>query len=104
MMLAFRKNLKMEKCPNKREFYRQVILSGGSAKIPKLQQLVSDAFPQADFLCSILPDEVLAAGASTEAALLLGQPMHSPLASTTVPALASSIFCMVIIYSFIIFR
>lgn len=85
----------VQRCGLTVEKIQKVILTGGSAKIPKLQQLVSDAFPHADFLCSILPDEVLAAGASTEAALLLGQPSHVPLASTTVPALATSIYCLV---------
>ena len=73
----------------------QVILTGGSAKIPRLQQLVGDAFSKADLLCSLPPDEVLAAGASTEAALLLGQPIHASVASSLVPALATSVFCRV---------
>ncbi|XP_045102012.1 heat shock 70 kDa protein 14-like isoform X3 [Portunus trituberculatus] len=74
----------------------KVILSGGSAKIPRLQQLVGDAFPKADLLCSLPPDEVLAAGASMEAALLLGQPTHPSVASSLVPALATSIFCKIL--------
>lgn len=72
-----------------------MVLTGGSAKIPRLQQLVGEAFPHAEFLCSLPPDEVLAAGASTEAALLLGQPSNAPSSSSMVPALATSIFCMV---------
>ncbi|KAG0710744.1 Heat shock protein 14 [Chionoecetes opilio] len=74
----------------------KVILTGGSAKIPRLQQLVGDAFPRADLLCSLPPDEVLAAGASTEAALLSGQPTHASVASSLVPALATSVFCKII--------
>lgn len=73
----------------------KVILTGGSAKIPRLQQLVRDAFPQAEFLCSLPPDEVLAAGASLEAALLLGRTSQSSVTSSMVPALATSVYCMV---------
>nr|AKB96215.1 heat shock protein [Cherax cainii] len=75
---------------------QKVVLTGGSAKIPRLQQLVGEAFPQAEFLCSVPPDEVLAAGASTEAAQLLGQQSHTPASSSMVPALATSVFCMVL--------
>ncbi|XP_045620991.1 heat shock 70 kDa protein 14 isoform X2 [Procambarus clarkii] len=75
---------------------QKIILTGGSAKIPRLQQLVGEAFPQAEFLCTVPPDEVLAAGASTEASLLLGQPSHSPTTSSMVPALAASVFCMIL--------
>lgn len=74
----------------------KVILTGGSAKIPRLQQLVGDAFPKADLLCSLPPDEALAAGASTEAALLLGQQTQTSVDSSLVPALATSVFCMVL--------
>ncbi|XP_068221964.1 heat shock 70 kDa protein 14-like [Palaemon carinicauda] len=73
----------------------KVILTGGSAKIPRLQQLVRDAFPQAEFLCSLPPDEVLSAGASVEAALLLGRTSQSPVSSSMVPALAVTINCMI---------
>lgn len=76
-------------------FPLQVILTGGSAKIPRLQQLVGDAFPKADLLCSLPPDEALAAGASTEAALLLGQQIQASADASLVPALATSVFCMV---------
>ncbi|XP_066941433.1 heat shock 70 kDa protein 14-like isoform X4 [Macrobrachium rosenbergii] len=74
----------------------QVILTGGSAKIPRLQQLVRDAFPQAEFLCSLPPDEVLAAGASVEAAMLSGRTSQSPVLSSMVPALAVTVNCMIL--------
>ncbi|KAG7177047.1 Heat shock 70 kDa protein 14-like [Homarus americanus] len=61
----------VQRCGLTENQIQKVILTGGSAKIPRLQQLVGDAFPQAEFLCSVPPDEVLAAGASTEAALLV---------------------------------
>lgn len=39
---------------------------GGSASIPKLQQLLKDRFPTADILNSIPPEEVAAIGAAKE--------------------------------------
>ncbi|XP_064084758.1 heat shock 70 kDa protein 14-like [Macrobrachium nipponense] len=74
----------------------KVILTGGSAKIPRLQQLVRDAFPAAEFLCSLPPDEVLSAGASVEAAMLLGRTSQSPVLSSMVPALAVTVNCMIL--------
>ncbi|XP_042224197.1 heat shock 70 kDa protein 14-like [Homarus americanus] len=86
----------VQRCGLTENQIQKVILTGGSAKIPRLQQLVGDAFPQAEFLCSVPPDEVLAAGASTEAALLVGQPKPASTSSSMVPALATSVFCMVL--------
>lgn len=79
----------------------KVILTGGSAKIPRLQQMVAETFPNATVLCSLPPDEVLATGAAQESALILAcptatttkQPVSPP--SSTVPALATSLFCTV---------
>ncbi|XP_072922534.1 heat shock 70 kDa protein 14 [Hemitrygon akajei] len=51
----------------------KVVLCGGSARIPKLQQMIQDLFRDADLLNSIPPDEVIAVGAATEAALLSGK-------------------------------
>ncbi|XP_077984391.1 heat shock 70 kDa protein 14-like [Glandiceps talaboti] len=48
----------------------KVVLSGGSTKIPKLQQLLRDLFPQASVLDTISPDEVVAMGAAVQAGLL----------------------------------
>ncbi|KAG8200832.1 hypothetical protein JTE90_006411 [Oedothorax gibbosus] len=47
-----------------------VILSGGSCKIPKLQQLISNTFPTSTVLSSIVPDEVVAVGAAKQATLI----------------------------------
>ncbi|XP_071551436.1 heat shock 70 kDa protein 14-like [Panulirus ornatus] len=85
----------VQRCGLTLDQVHKVVLTGGSAKIPRLQQLVGEAFPHAEFLCTLPPDEVLAAGASTEAALLLGQPSNTQTSSSMVPALATSIFCMV---------
>ncbi|KAK4313888.1 hypothetical protein Pmani_014820 [Petrolisthes manimaculis] len=77
----------------------KVILTGGSAKIPRLQRMAAETFPQATVLRSIPPDEVLATGAAQESALLLSCPTrattNTPVSppSSTVPALATSVFC-----------
>uniref|UniRef100_A0A2L2Y747 Heat shock protein 14 n=1 Tax=Parasteatoda tepidariorum TaxID=114398 RepID=A0A2L2Y747_PARTP len=44
-----------------------VILCGGSCKLPKLQQLISNLFPSSKILSSISPDEVIAVGAAKQA-------------------------------------
>ncbi|KAJ8046363.1 Heat shock 70 kDa protein 14 [Holothuria leucospilota] len=49
----------------------QVVLMGGSASIPKLQQLLKDRFPTANILNSIPPEEVAAIGAAKEASIIL---------------------------------
>ncbi|KAF2366407.1 Heat shock protein 70 family [Trinorchestia longiramus] len=49
----------------------KVILSGGTCKIPRLQALVGEKFPNAEVLCSVSPDELLARGAAMEAAIVL---------------------------------
>uniref|UniRef100_A0A8C9EI31 Heat shock protein family A (Hsp70) member 14 n=1 Tax=Pavo cristatus TaxID=9049 RepID=A0A8C9EI31_PAVCR len=48
-------------------------LCGGSARIPKLQQLIKDIFPNVELLSSIPPDEVIPIGAAIEAGILLGK-------------------------------
>eukprot|EP01084_Bolivina_argentea_P074758 135592_1 len=47
-----------------------IILSGGSTKIPKIQQLVKEFFNGKDALHGINPDEVAAYGASVQAGIL----------------------------------
>ncbi|KAJ6666437.1 hypothetical protein lerEdw1_000712 [Lerista edwardsae] len=51
----------------------KVVLCGGSARIPKLQQLIKDLFPTVELLNSIPPDEVIPIGAAIEAGILLGR-------------------------------
>ncbi|XP_054707137.1 heat shock cognate 70 kDa protein 3-like [Uloborus diversus] len=48
----------------------KVILVGGSCKIPKLQQMISNMFSSANILYHISPDEVLAVGAAKQAVLV----------------------------------
>uniref|UniRef100_A0A8C4GL96 Heat shock 70 kDa protein 14 n=1 Tax=Dicentrarchus labrax TaxID=13489 RepID=A0A8C4GL96_DICLA len=51
----------------------KVVLCGGSARIPRLQQLIHDMFPDVELLSSAPPDEVIAVGAALEAGLLVGK-------------------------------
>uniref|UniRef100_A0A674P6C0 Heat shock 70 kDa protein 14 n=1 Tax=Takifugu rubripes TaxID=31033 RepID=A0A674P6C0_TAKRU len=50
----------------------QVVLCGGSTRIPRLQTMIRDIFPHVDLLSSAPPDELIAVGAALEAGLLVG--------------------------------
>ncbi|XP_063074060.1 heat shock 70 kDa protein 14 [Engraulis encrasicolus] len=50
-----------------------VVLCGGSAKIPRLQQMLQDLFPEVALLSSIAPDEVVPVGAALQAGILVGK-------------------------------
>ncbi|KAJ3612562.1 hypothetical protein NHX12_020833 [Muraenolepis orangiensis] len=56
----------------------KVVLCGGSARIPRLQQLIREMFPDVEQLCSTPPDEVIALGAALQAGLLAGKEGPSP--------------------------
>lgn len=56
----------------------QVVLCGGSARIPRLQQMIRDMFPDVEQLSSAPPDEVIAVGAALEAGLLVGKEGLTP--------------------------
>lgn len=51
----------------------EVVLVGGTTRIPKLQQLLSDFFNGKDLCKSLNPDECVAYGAAVQAAVLTGQ-------------------------------
>jgi len=51
----------------------EVVLVGGSTRIPKVQQLVSDFFNGKELNKSINPDEAVAYGAAVQASILTGQ-------------------------------
>jgi len=51
----------------------EVVLVGGSTRIPKVQQLVSDFFNGKELNRSINPDEAVAYGAAVQASILTGQ-------------------------------
>lgn len=50
-----------------------VVLVGGSTRIPKVQQLLQDFFNGKELCKSIHPDEAVACGAAVQAAILTGQ-------------------------------
>lgn len=50
-----------------------IVLVGGSTRIPKIQQLLSDYFNGKELCKSINPDEAVAYGAAVQAAILTGQ-------------------------------
>ncbi|XP_073310148.1 heat shock cognate 70 kDa protein-like [Primulina huaijiensis] len=50
-----------------------VVLVGGSTRIPKVQQMLQDFFNGKELCKSIHPDEAVASGAAIQAALLAGQ-------------------------------
>ena len=50
-----------------------IVLVGGSTRIPKIQSLVSDFFGGRQLNKSINPDEAVAYGAAVQAAVLTGQ-------------------------------
>ncbi|XP_008794364.1 heat shock 70 kDa protein-like [Phoenix dactylifera] len=51
----------------------EVVLVGGSTRIPKVQQLLQDFFNGKDLCKSINPDEAVAYGAAVQAAILSGE-------------------------------
>ncbi|XP_073126341.1 heat shock cognate 70 kDa protein-like [Henckelia pumila] len=53
-----------------------VVLVGGSTRIPKVQQLLQDFFNGKQLCKSIHPDEAVAYGAAVQAAILTGQDNH----------------------------
>lgn len=55
-----------------------VVLCGGSARIPRLQQMIREMFPDVDLRTSAPPDEVIAVGAALQAALLVGRDDPGP--------------------------
>ncbi|KAM4615136.1 heat shock 70 kDa protein 14 isoform 2-T2 [Polymixia lowei] len=70
----------------------KVVLCGGSARIPRLQQMIRELFSDVELLNSAPPDEVIAVGAALEAGLLVGRDSSSPDdESVTVDACASDI-------------
>ena len=51
---------------------QEVVLVGGSTRIPKIQQMLSDYFNGKELNKSINPDEAVAYGAAVQAAILSG--------------------------------
>ncbi|XP_008279142.1 heat shock 70 kDa protein 14 [Stegastes partitus] len=64
--------LLLEKAGLSASSINKVVLCGGSARIPRLQQIMREMFPDVELLSSAPPDEVIAVGAALEAGLLVG--------------------------------
>jgi heat shock protein 1/8 len=58
-------------CTSKDSIY-EIVLVGGSTRIPKVQQLLKDFFDGKELCKSLNPDEAVAAGAAAQAAILAG--------------------------------
>ncbi|KAF7647734.1 hypothetical protein LDENG_00167480 [Lucifuga dentata] len=70
----------------------KVVLCGGSARIPRLQQMMREMFTDVELLSSAPPDEVIAVGAALEAGLLVCRESLAPEdKSVTVDTCASDI-------------
>nr|BAJ98272.1 predicted protein [Hordeum vulgare subsp. vulgare] len=63
--------LKDAKC-DKREI-DEIVLVGGSTRIPKIQSMLSEFFDKKDLCKSVNPDEAVAYGAAIQAAILTGK-------------------------------
>lgn len=67
----------VEKCLNDAKIDKgsvhEVVLVGGSTRIPKVQQLLTDFFNGKELCKSINPDEAVAYGAAVQAAILTGE-------------------------------
>ena len=51
----------------------ELVLVGGSTRIPKIQQMLSDFFNGKELNKTINPDEAVAYGATVQAAILTGE-------------------------------
>ncbi|EFP03747.1 hypothetical protein CRE_24849 [Caenorhabditis remanei] len=55
----------------------EVVLVGGSTRVPIIQKMLRDFFNGKELNCSINPDEAVAFGAAVQAAVLSGVKDHS---------------------------
>ncbi|KZV33992.1 hypothetical protein F511_04217 [Dorcoceras hygrometricum] len=77
MDLFFKCTEPVEKCLRDakidKSLVHEVVLVGGSTRIPKVQQLLQDLFNGKELCKSINPDEAVAYGAAVQAAILTGE-------------------------------
>jgi heat shock 70kDa protein 1/2/6/8 len=70
-MLPLEKVLK-ESALSKNDIH-EIVLVGGSTRIPKVQQMISDFFNGKSLNISINPDEAIAYGSAVQAAIITGE-------------------------------
>ena len=75
----------------KRQDIDDIVLVGGSTRIPKVQELLKDYFGGKDLANSVNPDEAVAYGAAVQAAILAGVPMFNDIALMDITALTLGI-------------
>jgi heat shock protein 5 len=69
----------------------EIVLVGGSTRIPKIQQLITDFFGGKDPTKGINPDEAVAYGAAVQAAILGGHHSEFPIVLLDVASLSKGI-------------
>lgn len=69
----------------------QIVLVGGSTRIPKVQQLVRDFFDGREPTRAINPDEAIAIGAAYQGGILSDEPDESPRTPTVLDVLSLSL-------------
>ena len=73
LMRAFTKLQAMEDAKLKKEQIDEIVLVGGSTRIPKVQQLIKDYFDGKEPSKGINPDEAVAYGAAVQGGILSGE-------------------------------
>jgi heat shock protein 1/8 len=86
----------------------EVVLVGGSTRIPKIQQLLSEFFNGKTLNKNINPDEAVAYGAAVQAAILIGDTSedikHLLLLDVAPISLVSEIEGRLLLVKFLIFK
>lgn len=75
----------------KRQDIDDIVLVGGSTRIPKVQELLKEYFGGKELSNSVNPDEAVAYGAAVQAAILTGVPMFNDIALKDITALTLGI-------------
>lgn len=73
LMRGFRLLQAMEDAKLKKEQIDEIVLVGGSTRIPKVQQLIKDYFDGKEPSKGINPDEAVAYGAAVQGGILSGE-------------------------------
>lgn len=74
-----------------KEEIQDIVLAGGSSRIPRIQKLLQDFFDGKELLKSINVDEVVSYGCSVQAAVLTGEAQSDDASSSNIVALSVGI-------------